>query len=510
MRAGQEDESPSDEGQSDCDVPVGPATLAEDLQQITEGGLISPRDASLAAGRMGIKVLPEANSDASALYGVTSRQGRNVTRRVAEVLRNVDESSSAAPVAAPGTPSPETNALVAAELALSAHPMHSDGSRALDVLRWQEQALPVRRSRADGPATPGEVRARQYRFRRHLRARIDAVSASPARSVGMPFLVLPMSLDARLLELVPAAQRRRGRPPDLDWLASQIYALRTSYDRRDVISSDLAKVVLWGFAQYPTSPDRYLEADALRTAASIARELGSLSAYWMAERVRYLVGDLDIRTILSAHDSIITLRNSNFWERSRRLLDESLAALDRSDIPNCDRSWIQQLLLSLAPFFFSGTKPVITSEEVRTYCREAWAFPYGFESSQWLRQTRRAEFEIEYTVARRRSRSSRERLWLGRNALRCLDAADLAMQDNDQPMYGAQWSLMKMRLGIDRRDTAEVVTSARGYLEVGSRLPWIFRDHRSERLQYSHYRTIAIQKNRRLERELPGIKDLNY
>jgi hypothetical protein len=510
VRAGQEDEGPADEGRPDSDQAVGPATLAEGLQKITEGGLISPRDASLAAGRMGIKALPEANSDACALYGVTSRQGRNVTRRVAEVLHDVDDNSCPAAVAPPDSFSPEPKALVAAELALSAHPMRSDGSRALDVLRWQEQALPVRRSGSDTPAVPGGVRARQHRFRRHLQARIDAVSASPARSVGMPFLVLPMSLDARLLELVPAAQRRRGRPPDLDWLASQVHALRTSYDRRDVISSDLAKVVLWGFAQYPTSPDRYLEADALHTAASIAREHGSLSSYWMAERVRYLVRDLDIRTILSAHDSIITLRNGNFWGRSRRLLDESLAALDRSDIPYCDRSWIQQLLLSLAPIFFSGINPVITSEEARAYCREAWAFPYGFESSQWLRQTRRAEFEIEYTVARRRSWFSHERLWLGPNALRCFDAADLAMLDNNEPMYSAQWSLMKMRLGIDRRDTAEIVTSARGYLELGSRLPWIFRDHHSERLQYSRYRTMAIQKNRQLDRELPEIKDLDY
>ena len=227
----------------------------------------------------------------------------------------------------------------------------------------------------------------------------------------------------------------------------------------------------------------------------------------MAERVRYLVGDLDIRTIRSAHDSIIVLRNNDYWDHARMLLDESLASLDTSDIPNCDRSWIQQLLLSLAPLFFSGIKPVIDSETARAYSRAAWTFPYGYEDSYWHRQTRRAEFEIEYTTARRRSLACRERFWLGRNALHYLDAAERAMRDNREPMYTAQWSLLKMRLGIDRRDTDEIVASARGYLELGDQMPWIFRDHPSERRQYSRYRDIAIRKNRWLEGELPQIDE---
>ena len=213
---------------------------------------------------------------------------------------------------------------------------------------------------------------------------------------------------------------------------------------------------------------------------------------------------LDIR---AAHDSIIVLRNNDYWDHARTLLDESLAALDRSDIPNCDRSWIQQLLLSLAPLFFSGVKPVIDAETARTYSRTAWIFPYGYEDSHWHRQTRRAEFEIEYTAARRRSLACRERFWLGPGALQCLDAAERAMQDNKEPMYTAQWSLLKMRLGIDRRDTAEIVASARGYLELGNRISWIFRDHPSERRQYSRYRNIAVRKNRWLEGELPQIDE---
>ena len=294
----------------------------------------------------------------------------------------------------------------------------------------KNRGCPVRRSQSDAAAIPGSSRVRQHRLRHHLRGRVGAVRTSPVRSVGMPYLVVPMSLEARLLEVVPPAQRRRGRPPDLDWLASQVNALRRAYAERGASTADLAKIALWGFAQYPTSPDRCLEADGLHTAGAIARERGSLSAYWMAERVRYLVGDRDIRTIRSAHDSIIVLRNNDYWDRARTLLDESLKALDRSDILNCDRSWIQQLLLSLAPLFFSGVKPVIDAETARAYSRAAWIFPYGYEDNHWHRQTRRAEFEIEYTAARRRSLACRERFWLGPSALQCLDTADRAMQDN--------------------------------------------------------------------------------
>ena len=216
---------------------------------------------------------------------------------------------------------------------------------------------------------------------------------------------------------------------------------------------------------------------------------------------------LDIRTIRSAHDSIIVLRNNDYWDHARTLLDESLTALDRSDIPNWDRSWIQQLLLSLAPLFFSGVKSIIDAETARAYSRAAWIFPYGYEDSHWHRQTRRADFEIEYTAARRRALACRERFWLGPSALQCLDAAERAMQDNKEPMYTAQWSLLKMRLGIDRRDTSEIVASAQGYLELGNQVPWIFRDHPSERRQYSRYRNIAIRKNRWLEGELPQIDE---
>ena len=189
------------------------------------------------------------------------------------------------------------------------------------------------------------------------------------------------------------------------------------------------------------------------------------------------------------------------------LLDESLAALHQGNIPNCDKSWLQQLLLGLAPLFFSGVNPVIDAETARAYCRDAWTFPYGYESNQWQRQTRRAEFEVEYTVARRRSLATHERFWLGSSALQRLDAAEQAMQGNEEPMYSAQWSLLKMRLGIDRRDTSEILTAARRYLEIGKQVPWVLRDHPSERHQYSRYRNSAIAKTRSLEHELPQIEE---
>jgi hypothetical protein len=109
--------------------------IAESIQKITERNLVSPRDASLVAGRMGIKVLPEANADAVALYGVTSRQGRSIVRRVSTVLQQVHDDSLPASAVSTGSLHPEPYALVAAELALSPYPGRSDGSRALHVLR---------------------------------------------------------------------------------------------------------------------------------------------------------------------------------------------------------------------------------------------------------------------------------------------------------------------------------------------------------------------------------------
>ena len=449
------------------------AAVIERLQDIVAEGVISPRDASLAAGRLGAKALPEAGSDAEELYGLSPRQGRNVARRVSAALVEREGQASQAAIQPPPSPSaPDPVALVGAELSLSPLSERADdGSRALQVLRWQEQGVPIRRTRASEPAASGTARARQHRYRPQLRTRLESVKVNPHWSVGLPFMVLPMTLEPRLLELVPAAQRRRGRPPDLGWVAAQVADLRCAYAERSVSSSDLAKIVLWSFAQYPSSPDRELEADGLSTVAAIARERGGLGAYWLAERIRYLVGSPHIRTITSAHDSIIVLRNNDYWERSRLLLDYTLACLRQGEIPDHHRSWIEQLLLGLAPLFFTGINPIIDAEAARMYARKAWVFPYDHKSSRWLPQTRRAEFEIEYTVAQRRSLASRERFWLNSQTLRSLDLADNAMQCSEEPMYQAQWALLPMQLGIDRRDTAEIISAAQQYLTLADTSP---------------------------------------
>jgi hypothetical protein len=509
VSGGEEEVPERDEPTVDRPAATDAGEITDRLRKGVAEGLILPRDASIAAGRMGLKALPEGNSDAAALYGITSRQGRATTRRVSEIVQGQegDIPVRADDTASSGASAPDPSALVGAEISLSPLPESSDGMRALEVLRWQEQGEPVRRSRPGEGSAPGSTRVRQHRYRYQLRTRMQSVASNPVRSVGSPYLVLPMTLGPDLVERVPQTQRRRGRPPDLDWLASQVSALNQAYADRDASFRDLASIVLWAFARYPASPDRSLEADGLCIAAAIYRELGSLGAYWLAQRVRYLVGDQDIRAIGSAHDSIIVLRNSGYWNQARLLLDEALSALRHSDISNSDKSWLHQLLLGLASLFFTGIHPVIDAEAARRYCRAGQAFPYGYESRRWLRGLRRAEFEIEYACARRRAMASRERFWLTPAAARCFDLAEQEMRDEDTPMYRAQWALMRMRLGIDRRDTAEIVSSAEDYLKLGSDHRWIIRDHPSERYQYTRYRLAVLQKNRWIERELPEISE---
>lgn len=501
-------ESAIDEAQAPRESSSEVRAIAEALGRAVAGGLISPRDASLTAGRMGAKALPEGSSDSEALYGVTSRQGRNIMRQAAHTLEHlgVDPAAPVTSERSPGFLAPEPFALVEAELALSPVPHSADGARALDVLRWQRAGQPIQRPRSDGGPASATTRIRQYRYRHQLHSRIELLRANYVLSVGLPFSVVPMVLERRLLELVSPSQRRRGRPPDLEWLAAQVGALKHSYTERTGRSSDLAKVVLWGFGQYPNSPDPLLESEGLLTAALVAREAGGLGAYWMAERIRYLLGSRALLAIQSAHDSVIVLRNNGYWHESRALLDHSLAALERSNILDTDRSWLHQLLLGITPLFFTGNNPILDAETACRYIRLSSTFPYGFASDLWLPQTRRAEFEIEYTVARRRAQTARERFWLGPGALKALDAADTAMTHSDQPIYQAQWSLLKMRLGIDRRDTAEITSAARGYLGLANDVAWIARDHPSERRQYNVYRRIAITRNRWLERELPLLE----
>jgi hypothetical protein len=509
VSGGEDEKIAHDDAEIDRRVADNAGDIIDRLREGVVEGLILPRDASIAAGRMGLKALPEGSSDAGAFYGITSRQGRAAARRVSEIVHGQEGSvpASADNTSLSGVLAPDPVALVGAELALSPSPRRSDGMRALDVLNWQEQGQPVQRSRAGEGSVPGSARVRQHRYRSQLRARMKSVASDPARSVGAPFLVLPMALGPSLIERVPQAQRRRGRPPDLDWLASQVSALNRAYAERDASFRDLASVVLWGFARYPASPDRSLEADGLSLAAAIYRENGSLGAYWLAQRVRYLVGDRDIRAIGSAHDSIIVLRNCGYWDQAKLLLDGSLRMLHDSDIPDSDKSWVHQLLLGLAPLFFTGTHPVIDAEAARRYCRAAQAFPYGHESSRWLRGLRRSEFEIEYAGARRRASATRERFWLTPAAARCFDLAEQGMQDEDEPMYSAQWALMRMRLGIDRRDSAEITSSAHDYLELGSCHPWVIRDHPSERHQYSRYRLAALLKSKHVQHELPDLSE---
>ena len=84
-------------------APGTGSAAAKGIQEITERNLVTPRDASLVAGRLGLKVLPEANSDAAVLYGVSARQGRSITRRVSETLQHIDKASPGGDWIAAGT-----------------------------------------------------------------------------------------------------------------------------------------------------------------------------------------------------------------------------------------------------------------------------------------------------------------------------------------------------------------------------------------------------------------------
>jgi len=498
-----------------------PAGQLSALRESVVGGQVCPRDASLWAGLAGLKILPEKKADSADTYGVGTRQAFTVESRVEDAVRQTRQVAAGAafvPPLAADTHRPDrvsttdesgSFALIEGELALSDHRYQSDGQRALQTLRALVNDAPLTRAKeATGPVE-GLRRVRQHRYRRHLLSRAELLGADPARSVNQPYLVVPSRLAPADLAHVPACQLRRGKPPEHAWLAGQVAELRRSYKDRDGRAARLSRIVAWAFAQYGNSPDPSLEAAALAVAAAVAREQDSMAAHWFAQRIRFLVGDLRIEALSASLDSVIVLRNSGYWTQSRTVMERSMAQLRSGgdSAAAAPDAWLsmRRLLGQLTTHFFTGPKSIISAEAARAYLRVDIEESGIGRDPYWYPLLLRNTFEIEMAIARRRAQATSERFWLTSAGRLLLDRTDAAMADCPEPMWQAQWALLRMRLGLFRRDIAEVTDAANAYFAAGAAAPFVIRDHPSERHEYRRTREAAVHGHAALERILPEL-----
>jgi hypothetical protein len=483
-----------------------PAADAERLRRAVREGAVAPRDASLWAGLAGLKALPESKANAQILHGVGPRQARKIERSVAETLVGLDD-----PPVDPAQPSLNEDrpfALTAAEIALSAHPHLQDGERALGTLRSLERGEPVGRGGAGRPPTPTRDRVRQRRYRPQLAARVKALAEDPTRSVGQPYLVVPAVPPPTLAHLVPVEQRRRGRPPDVDWLATQVDRLRSAYANRDPTSRDLAKVLVWGFSRYPASPAPEVEAAGLRVVATIAREHGSMATYWFVERIGHLLGPSNIESLYAVHDAVIVLRNHGYQDAAKALLDWAVQVVPEAPMEEQEKPLLLCVLLGLSAYFFSGPHRLVEVAEARRDVLRLCASADALGTTSWTPPALRAAFEVEFTHARLRARRDHERLWLHDAAEAALHDADHAMTTTSESIWRAQWALLRMQLGLLRRDNDEVMVAAATFWATLADNPWIARDMPSEAAQYEQYRRATVARNPRLDGRLAPITEL--
>jgi hypothetical protein len=332
-----------------------------------------------------------------------------------------------------------------------------------------------------------------------------ALAEDPTRSVNQPYLVVPAVLPPTLAQLVPVEQRRRGRPPDTDWLAAQVDRLRDAHVDRDGTSRDLAKVVIWGFSRYPTSPAPEVEAAGLRIAASIAREQGSMASYWLAERIRHLLGPRNIESLYAVHDAVIVLRNHGYQGEAKALLDWAVDVVPEAPMEERDKPLLLCVLLSLSAYFFSGPDRLVEVTEARRDALRLGASSEALGTGSWTAPALRAAFEVEFTHARLRARRDRERLWLHDAAEAALRDADRAMTTTTEAIWRAQWALLRMQLGLLRRDSDEVTVAAATFWATMTDNPWIARDMPGESAQYEQYRRATVARNPSLEGRLAPI-----
>lgn len=493
---------------SEISKPSASLPKLDDLGRAVEAGQVSTRDASLWAGSMGLKVLPERPIDAPFQYGVGDRRARQVIRSVDAVVSEDDHDGVGPKLATAGAATLQRTeidfsvALVGAELDVTDHPWKEDALHSWRTLGAQVQGEPIRRQR---PAMSGRRRTRSSRIRPVLAERVRLLSAWPRASLEFPYLVIPQVLPPRLYALVPSTQLRRSRPPDEAWLAELTRSAGEAYGARRLDARDLITMAIWGFARLPGAVPE-LEAQAMRVAATMAREQGRLSALWFAERVRVLLGDDHPDSLFAAHDAAIALRNHGFATAANQLLDRTLTRAARADIPVKKRLLAQSVLLGQVRYNRTHTPLPVTDDRRWDPAREAVergeivAEELGM--SAWLASAARSRFDLELNRAIHRGKLNRERVWLHSAALVAYDQAEVEIDRSDKAIWHAQWQVLRMEVALECRWADMLVDGAHRFVELCRRHPWIPRDHLSERRQYEKARHGALRAR------LPGAESL--
>lgn len=447
---------------------------------------VDPAQASVWAASKGIKAVPERRGESLARYGIGDRQARRVARRVDSLVAAPDGSSRAERRAEPVSIDVAT-ALVSAEIELSQFPQAVAAERTLQILIRRDKGLKMTRSR---PAVERGVIEVANRLQPSVALRLMRVRADSTVSLAYPYLHVPASLPARLCQHVPEGELGRRRRPSESWLASLADEVHHAYHSRTADAQDLASVALWGFSR---RSGEMVEAETkcMRVLASMARERGRPSAFWFAERVRFLVGDADPLGIYAAHDAAITLRNVGFVTSANRLLDDTRQRVRRGDFAQSETALMDSLLLSQATFNAKqgyARRPSTSSHQYARECVDR-LIDAAAASGQpdWVAAASRARFGLDLTEAFVTSKQERRRFSLSNAARESLSVADERMSTSGEPIWTSQWQLVKMRVGTLTRDRSRFEAAAQYFTDVCQSHPWIPRDHLSDVAEFNRH-----------------------
>ncbi|WP_440103569.1 hypothetical protein [Streptosporangium sp. H16] len=473
--------------------------INELLKAITDGR-VTPRDASIWAAAFGFKPLSTSKAEIAAQHGVGVRQVSNIAKKVDQILKTAGRAAKTLP------PLPKTEGpllpLVAAEIDLSDHRYADDGRQAVETLKSIMEERPIAR-RGDTVPTPATSRVRQHRMRRSINSRLHLLNQNPDLSVAASHLVVPWALPSSLVDLVPLEQRRRGRPPDEDWVAQLSKNVEQSYARKDGNARDLAHLALWSFSRFPQSPFPGIEAQTLMNVALMARERGAMYCYWIYRRVRYLVGATHPVSLFLTADAAITLRNHGYTLAANRLLEAMLEVTEGANVANEARLLAQWRILDQLTFNYSRSpRTQATPSTAARFADRLLECSDALGAQAHRSQALRRVFGVEFAHALLRSINNRERFWLHSKGWDAFAAADsFSSSETEEPIYRAQWNLERMILGIMLRDADQTIESGSRFLCTLEKHPWIKTDHPNESYGYRLYRSRAV-------RLFPKISDL--
>ncbi|MDT0484644.1 hypothetical protein [Streptomyces doebereineriae] len=466
-------------------------------------GEVSPRNASIWLRAAGMAPTPVAKKSLAAKWDLTVRHVHNVHRAIALHIPAPDVSAVRLEKLSPARLEAALAALHA-QLDVGDHDLRQDASHALAGLAAQVRGAPLPRNRTRPQGSP--ARSRSYRLRTHLKERVEQLPPEGPSRYPAPFLAIGQPLPAALTHLVPGTIRSRSKPPDIDWLAGLLGDLQDAHVSKDGRAAALTEVCMWALAQYPTSPDPGLEAEMLRICAiELRQQSARMAAVWAAQRIRQLQGPYAPAALYAVHDEVIALRGNGYHLRALHVLRQALEDAKRAECAEAERHLITCVLMSQLVHVALDLRHQPTPLDARPLSRSYFDFNQQTGVHFYLPAAARSQFETEFILATDRARKNRERFWIPPSVHRMYDTTDKIIRASGSEIWTAQWAILTMQLGIGQRDSDAVIAAAAEFASFVSTIPWIRRDHPSERVHYNLVRDRAVKANPTLDNSLPLV-----